>query len=62
MGNARSEGLFDLKERMEAALMDTYEPASTTVSSLSIADIVKLSQAEYDALTPGVSTLYLIVG
>ena len=54
MGNARSEGLFDLKERMEAALM--------AVSSLSITDIVKLSQAEYDALTPGVSTLYLIVG
>ena len=37
--------------------------ANTKVSGTNVTDIVKLTQAEYDALgTPDASTVYIIVG
>jgi hypothetical protein len=37
-------------------------PLLDVVESTDFTDIVKLTQAEYDALTPDASTLYVIVG
>ncbi len=36
--------------------------ATNWVSSAQLDNIVKLTQAEYDALTPDTNTLYIIVG
>jgi len=36
--------------------------ATNWVSSTQLDNIVKLTQAEYDALTPDADTLYIIVG
>lgn len=42
---------------------DRLEKAETAVQSDTIKNIVKLTQAEYDAIgTPAIDTMYLIVG
>ena len=59
---AEAEGLVNDQVAMTPAKTSRAIEASDAVMSEDVTDMVNLTEAEYDALTPDANTLYLIVG
>jgi hypothetical protein len=59
----RSRNLADLGSQSLATDAEvTAAVADKVASDGSVTDVVEVTQAEYDALTPDATTLYVIVG